>query len=305
MNIAEFEIKVGYGIGQYYDSVRERIKGKLQLDYLCDRNWQQYDGSYDGIPVISPQQLQKMENVCVLVFSGNVRNFASIVSDLKMWKLPYAHIRSVVPLEYQITGKWLKEHYSGYYEDEWNNRVEFAEDLEDAVQITIYGEHNFVKIERRVSVGKLQIRCGKHAVCTIGEGTEIEGITVYVTDGSVEIGRDCLFSNEIILRNHDSHHIFDKKTGVRINRSGNMKIGNHVWVCHGATLLGSALIGDNSVMGTMAVTSSQFPKEVIVAGNPAKVIRENICWSKDNTEFYDRENLKDCLAREAYQYFEV
>lgn len=82
-----------------------------------------------------------------------------------------------------------------------------------------------------------------------------------------------------------------------------MKIGNHVWLCHGVTLLGSASIGDNSVVGTMAVTSSVFPKEVIIAGNPAKIIREQVCWSKDNTNFFNRDFLDECMAREAVEYF--
>lgn len=81
-----------------------------------------------------------------------------------------------------------------------------------------------------------------------------------------------------------------------------MKIGNHVWLCHGVTLLGSAAIGDNSIVGTREVTSS-FPKEAIIASNPAKVIREQVCWSKDNMNFYNRDFLDECMAREASKYF--
>lgn len=295
---------VGYGIGQYYDSVKERIRGKIHLDYLCDRNWQQYGDSYDGIPVISPEQLQQMKDVEVVIFSGNPRNYQSILADLRRWNLPASHIRQKVTVEYQLSGKWLKENYNGLYEDEVGNRIEFEEDLEDAIRIMLSGANNRIQIGKRVSVGQLQIGCGKNAVCTIGEGTEIEGLTIFATDGKVEIGKDCLFSSEVILRNHDSHHIFDRTTGERINYGGEMVIGNHVWVGYGATLLGSTRIGDNSVVGTMAVTSSTFPREVILAGNPAKVIRKNICWSKDNTEFYNRDRLEECMAKEAYKYFD-
>lgn len=165
------------------------------------------------------------------------------------------------------------------------------------------GNHNLIRIEKGVSVGKLSVCCGKEATCSIGEGTEIEEAQFFITDGNVLIGRDCLFSHQVTLRNHDTHHIFDKNTGKRVNYAGNIKIGNHVWIGHGVTLLGSAAVGDNSVIGTMAVTSGTFPEEVVIAGNPAKVIREHICWSKDNTNFYNRNFWDECLAKEAEKYF--
>lgn len=123
-----------------------------------------------------------------------------------------------------------------------------------------------------------------------------------MTDGRVDIGRDCLFSYDVVIRNHDTHHIFDKETGKRINYPGNVRVGDHVWLGYGATLLGNASIGDNSVVGTMAVTSGSFPKEVVLAGSPARIVREGVLWSKDNTEFYNREDLDSCLAREALKY---
>lgn len=137
----------------------------------------------------------------------------------------------------------------------------------------------------------------------IGEGTEIEEAQFFLTNGSIEVGRDCLFSHRVTLRNHDTHHIFDKETRKRINYPGNIKIGDHVWIGHGATLLGSASVGDHSIVGTMAVTSSSFPKEVVIAGNPARIIREHVCWSKDNTNYYNRDSLEECLAKEAIRYF--
>ena len=79
-------------------------------------------------------------------------------------------------------------------------------------------------------------------------------------------------------------------------------VGDHVWLGYGATLLGNASIGDNSVVGTMAVTSGSFPEEVVLAGSPARIVREGVLWSKDNTEFYNREDLDSCLAREALKY---
>ena len=38
--------------------------------------------------------------------------------------------------------------------------------------------------------------------------------------------------------------------------------------------------GDNSIIGMGSVVAGKFEKGVIIAGNPAKKIRENINWSK-------------------------
>lgn len=302
MDIGDYESIVGYGIWQYYDSVRERLRGRVQLSYLCDRNWKQYGGCYDGVPVISPEQLAEMSDVAAVVFSGNQRNDAAICAFLDVHGIPHVHIRQLLALDYQVEGSWLKENFNGCYEDGQGNRIRFEPDLDDSVVISFQGGSNFVEIGERVSAGALRIFCGRHSECRIGSGTEIESARIYVTGGSVTLGQDCLLSDNITLRNHDGHHIFDRRTGKRINPGGRLVIGNHVWLGYGATLLGSARIGDNSVVGTMAVTSSSFQEEVIIAGNPARVIREGICWSKDNTEYYDWDNFTRCIAKEADTY---
>lgn len=302
MDLSKYQYVVGYGIGQYYDYVKAQIMPEVRLDYLCDARWEQIGKQYNGIDVISPDELRNLQNPFVIVFSGNQRNFQSISSMLKSMGLPYIHADKVIDAGYSISGKQLKKLGGTVYSDNRGNKIVFGSDIEDTVKISFEGNNNSIMIEKGVSVGKLNICCGKEAVCCIGEGTEIEEAQIMVTDGSVMIGKECLFSNGVVLRNHDAHHIFDSVTRKRINYAGNMKIGNHVWLGHGVTLLGSADIGDNSIVGTMAVTSGTFPKEVVIAGNPARVIREHVCWSKDNTNFYNRESLDECLAREAEKY---
>lgn len=56
------------------------------------------------------------------------------------------------------------------------------------------------------------------------------------------------------------------------------------------------------MVGSYAITSSRFPKEVIIAGNLVKLIREGIIWSKDSTEFYNRDLFEDCLDQKAKEY---
>lgn len=303
MDLAGYQYVVGYGIGQYYDYIKSHLPKDMRFDYLCDAKWKQIGDKFDGIEVISPEKLKNMNSVFVVVISGNIRNWHSISAMLQDMGLPYLHVNELINIQNTITGKELKKKGENVYADGWGNRIEFFPDVEDSVTINFLGGNNLVKLGRGVSVRKLNIQCGKNSLCSIGDGTEIEEVKIIITDGKIEMGQECLLSTSVTLRNHDKHHIFDKATGKRINYAGNMKIGNHVWICHGVVLLGSAAIGDNSIVGTMAVTSAAFPKEVIIAGNPAKVIREQVCWSKDNTNFYNRDFLNECMAKEAVKYF--
>lgn len=52
-----------------------------------------------------------------------------------------------------------------------------------------------------------------------------------------------------------------------------VKIGNNVWIGGKATICPGVVIGDNSVIGAGSVVVKDVPADVVVAGNPAKVIR--------------------------------
>ena len=53
-----------------------------------------------------------------------------------------------------------------------------------------------------------------------------------------------------------------------------VRIGDHVWVGTGVTVLG-ATIGDGAVVGAGSVVVSTVPDKVLVAGNPARIIGKN------------------------------
>ena len=55
---------------------------------------------------------------------------------------------------------------------------------------------------------------------------------------------------------------------------GDVVIGNDVWIGLGATILSGVRIGDGAVIGARSLVSRNVPPYAIVAGNPAKVIRQ-------------------------------
>lgn len=95
------------------------------------------------------------------------------------------------------------------------------------------------------------------------------------------IGKDCMFSSEVVIRTGDSHSIINM-SGERINPSQDVIIGNHVWLGNKTIVTKGAIISDNSIVGTGTIVTKEFKKNgVILAGSPAKVVKDNINWSRE------------------------
>lgn len=71
------------------------------------------------------------------------------------------------------------------------------------------------------------------------------------------------------------NHAFDSKERTDgYEKSLPIEIGDNVWIGGGVTIIGGVKIGQNSIIGAGSVVTKNIPDGVIVAGNPAKVIRE-------------------------------
>lgn len=51
-------------------------------------------------------------------------------------------------------------------------------------------------------------------------------------------------------------------------------IGNNVWIGGSAVIIPGVTIGDNVVIASGAVVTKDVPDNVVVGGNPAKVIKQ-------------------------------
>ena len=57
-----------------------------------------------------------------------------------------------------------------------------------------------------------------------------------------------------------------------------IEIGDHVWIGLRAIILKGVKIGNGSVIAAGAVVTRDVPPYSLVAGVPARVIKENIYW---------------------------
>ena len=99
----------------------------------------------------------------------------------------------------------------------------------------------------------------------IGRNARLNGCTL-VAAAAIEIGADCVLGS-CFIRDHDGGHAGKDRTAAPIVLEDNVWVGGQVGIMPGVR------IGRNSVVGIHAVVFEDVPPDVIVAGNPARVVR--------------------------------
>lgn len=187
------------------------------------------------------------------------------------------------------------------------NIFDIPEDAKGTIQINVSGNNNHVKITnlRRVDslkitidgdfgafymdpfrIGNLSIGIKNGSTIKIGKGTSIEGAYILADHATnVSIGEDCMLSYNVQIRTTDAHGIYSVDTGERMNPASSISIADHVWIGQAALISKGTKISRNSVVGASSfIQSKEFPPSCIVAGSPAKLIREGIIWDRREAE---------------------
>jgi acetyltransferase-like isoleucine patch superfamily enzyme len=99
----------------------------------------------------------------------------------------------------------------------------------------------------------------------------------------VSIGDNCLFGEGASI--HDADHVFGpgdrRPIAERGFVSAPVTIGRNVWVGAKATITRGVTIGDNAVIAAHAVVTRDVPPNSLVAGLPARVIRQ---WTDEERQ---------------------
>lgn len=148
------------------------------------------------------------------------------------------------------------------------NNVVVGEDVKIYDFVNLYGCEigsgtkigTFVEIQKGVKVG---------GNCKISSHTFIcEG--VYIEDG-VFIGHGVRFVNDMYPRAINDDGSLQTENDWELVATSVKKGAS---IGSGAVILGGIEIGENSIVGAGAVVTKNVPANVIVAGNPARVLRE-------------------------------
>lgn len=167
--------------------------------------------------------------------------------------------------------------------------------LENTSQILLNGRLILGVKENRKSTMETRLSLGKQSSITIngdfsvGSGSDIRvfdnGVLIlnggYCTAGvqivcskKITLGKDCAIARDVIIRDTDAHQILNSPHLMTQETS----IGEHVWIGNRAIIMKGVHVGDGAIIAAGAIVTKSVPTKCLVAGIPAKVIRENVEW---------------------------
>lgn len=103
---------------------------------------------------------------------------------------------------------------------------------------------------------------------TISPNTEI------IANQRVEIGSGCMLSWDVLIMDTNIHPIIEPPTSTH----SPVIIGDDVWLGCRSTVLKGVTIEQGAIVGSAAVVVKNIPAKTAVAGNPARVLKENVVW---------------------------
>lgn len=147
--------------------------------------------------------------------------------------------------------------------------------------IFIKGKNTRLVIEEGVNVRYTQIEIlGDNSSIHIGKNSIIgHGCYLSAKEGKkLLIEEECMLSRNIKLMTSDGHYIY--QNNEIINFGNDVTINRNVWLADNVTVLKGVTVGENSVVAINATVTKSIPPSSIAAGNPAKIVKENVLWKK-------------------------
>lgn len=148
--------------------------------------------------------------------------------------------------------------YNQTLETEYEKRVRLLKELFGSTGNNVYVEPNF--------------HCDYGYNIHVGENFYMNFDCVILDVCEVRIGDNCLVGPGVHI--YTATHPIDpqeRNTGLEYGKS--VHIGHNVWIGGRAVINPGVNIGDNVVIASGAVVTKDVPNNVVVGGNPAKIIK--------------------------------
>ena len=111
---------------------------------------------------------------------------------------------------------------------------------------------------------------------TMGTGCRIyNNVSLSTENYLLALGNDVLITAGVKFITHDSGAVVAKRMGFGPNEMdlfGRISLGNNVVIGMNSILLPGSGTGNNCVVGAGSVVTKKFGDNLVIAGNPAKVI---------------------------------
>jgi acetyltransferase-like isoleucine patch superfamily enzyme/coenzyme F420-reducing hydrogenase beta subunit len=107
-----------------------------------------------------------------------------------------------------------------------------------------------------------------------GKGASNINFTV-ICAGRIEIGEHVMIGRNVTIRDNNGKHYLNRQ-GYKDSRP--VIIEDKVWLCEGCTIMPGVHIGEGAIIGAHALVVNNVPAHALVAGNPARIVDEDVLW---------------------------
>jgi len=118
----------------------------------------------------------------------------------------------------------------------------------------------------------------------LGAGSYVNSSVTFVDDADIFVGEDCLIGPNVVIATA-GHPILPVLRRNHYVYTLPVRIGNNVWIGSAAQIMPGVSIGDNTVIGSGSVVTSDIPASVVALGVPCRVVRE---IGPHDAEFYTK-----------------
>ncbi len=136
--------------------------------------------------------------------------------------------------------------------------------------------------------------------CEVGDGTNFYApnkCTIDITrPWLIKIGKNVQITEEVTLLTHGyDWSVIKGLKGEILGSSGKVTIGDNVFIGVRSTILKGVTIGNNVIIGANSLVNKDIPDNVVVAGNPARVIMTVDEYYKKRQKFQLAEATECCI----------
>lgn len=151
-------------------------------------------------------------------------------------------------------------------------------------------KNNTVELGKNV-MGNFHLALWYNNQVSIGRRTTTNSLHIEARRSVISIGKDCMIS-EAWIQATDMHGVWGLDTKQSLNKAGySITIEDGVWLGRRSSIVRPVTVGKGSIIAFGAVVTKDVPACSIVAGNPARVTKRNVTWTrnfKDTNELNER-----------------
>ena len=154
----------------------------------------------------------------------------------------------------------------------------------DGATLDFNGNNSLVYLGSNLKNG-FKLRIYSNSTAFFGRDIDMgDSITINVFENqNVVIGADCFIGDNVYISNSDGYPIYTCDTKERVNYSRSIFIGDHVFLGHNVYISKGTKLGSGSIVDNASFIPSfaKIKSHSYLSGNPAKIIRNNVFFTKD------------------------